>query len=195
MPGEVPPGPQVPAGEPTLRPLALKCEYAENPLGIETARPRLSWRVESPLRRQMQGAYQLLVASGPDKLAEGAADLWDSGRVASDRSVQIEYQGQGLKSFDRCYWKVRVWNQSGTASPYSEAATWEMGLLQPADWRAHWITADYLLKRSRLPREQPPSLVLPSVTARRCSERHFVCAARCCGRVRIAADWVTANCT
>ena len=141
--------------ESALRPLALKCEYAENPLGVDAARPRLSWRVESPRRAKMQTAYQLLVATSAAKLAEGTADLWDSGRVASDRSIQIEYQGRALRSFDRCYWKVRVWDQSGALSPYSQTATWEMGLLAPTDWKAKWITADYLLRAESTVAQRP----------------------------------------
>jgi alpha-L-rhamnosidase len=87
----------------------------------------------------MQKAYQILVASSEEKLKAGEGDLWDSGKVASDQSAQIPYQGQTLSSRQHCYWKVRVWDKNGEASGYSDPATWEMGLLSPSDWKATWI--------------------------------------------------------
>jgi len=117
----------------------LKCEYTENPLGIEAAHPRLSWALTSAERAQAQTAYQILVASSEEKLKAGGGDLWDSGKVASDQSIQVPYQGKALDSRQRCYWKVRVWDKQGDVSGYSEAAHWEMGLLSPDDWQARWI--------------------------------------------------------
>lgn len=67
---------------------------------------------------------------------------WDSGRVESDRSVNIEYAGEALKSAAVYQWKVRVWDQSGTATDWSQSSSWEMGLLDPADWKAKWITVN-----------------------------------------------------
>jgi alpha-L-rhamnosidase len=118
--------------------VGLQCEYLENPLGIDTARPRLSWRLESDERGQKQTAYQLLVAGNAAELAANHGDLWDSGKVASDESVQIEYAGKPLGSRQQCFWKVRVWDKEGNISQ-SETARWEMGLLQPHDWQAKWI--------------------------------------------------------
>jgi len=135
----------------TLLPVAPKCEYAGNPLGLDVASPRLSWRLEAPGRAHLQTAYQILVAGSTEKLAAGAGDLWDSGKVASGRSIHIAYQGRTLDSFERCYWKVRAWDQAGQVSPYSEGATWEMGPLHDADWQAQWISAGYLLDAAATP--------------------------------------------
>ena len=93
----------------------------------------------------MQSAYRILVASSPRSLSAGTGDLWDSGKIQSDRSTQIDYQGAPLKSFQRCYWKVRVWDHAGRASAWSEPAQWEMGILDDAGWQAQWITAQHLL--------------------------------------------------
>ncbi|HXG68532.1 MAG TPA: family 78 glycoside hydrolase catalytic domain, partial [Blastocatellia bacterium] len=117
----------------------LKCEYAVNPLGIDAPQPRLSWILQSNRRGAMQTAYQILVASRPELLKSDRGDLWDTGKVASDQSIHIAYAGQALKSGMRAYWKVRVWDEQGRPSPYSEPAWWEMGLLQPEDWKAQWI--------------------------------------------------------
>ena len=97
------------------------CEYATNPLGIDTAQPRLSWVLGSNRRGVMQKAYQVLVASSPERLAADAGDLWDSGRVQSDESVNVEYQGKKLSSRQTCFWKVRVWDDQGQAEPVEQA--------------------------------------------------------------------------
>ena len=117
----------------------LRCEYLVNPLGIDTLNPRLSWIIGSDKRGEKQTAYQVLVASSPEALAEDQGDLWDSGKVASDRSILVAYEGKVLTSRQQCWWKVRVWDGRGQASPWSEPASWSMGLLKPEDWHAQWI--------------------------------------------------------
>jgi alpha-L-rhamnosidase len=89
----------------------LRCEYRSNPLGIDVVRPRLSWIIESTDRGERQTAYRVLVASSPERLAQDEGDLWDSGKVASDRSTQIDYEGRPLTSHQWCLWKVRVWDR------------------------------------------------------------------------------------
>jgi alpha-L-rhamnosidase len=119
----------------------LRCEYQTCPLGMDELRPRLSWRLEageSDLGVR-QSAYQVLVASSKELLVGGRGDLWDSGEVASSQSTQVEYAGKKLASRRACWWKVRAWDELGAASPWSEPACWEMGLLARADWKAKWI--------------------------------------------------------
>ena len=128
----------------------LRCEYLNNPLGIDVAKPRLSWVLEERIqgtgdRGQRQAAYQVLVASTPGLLAKDQGDLWDSGKVASDQSILVEYAGKPLESGIQCYWKVRVWTLTSdvrlpTSSDWSKPALWTMGLLKPEDWQAKWIT-------------------------------------------------------
>ena len=120
----------------------LKCEYLSNPLGIDVAAPRLSWKMEAAsikVFNQKQVAYQLLVASSPDQLTEAKADLWNSGKIISDANTQIVYQGKPLTSQQKCYWKTRIWTSENTSAPWSEVAMWKMGLLHEADWKAKWI--------------------------------------------------------
>jgi len=127
-----------------LSPSQLTCEYLDNPLGIDNPQPRMSWRLESKQRAQKQTAYQILAATSEALLKADAGDLWDTGKVASDQSVQVAYAGKALSSGQRCCWKVRVWDQDGKISAYSPPASWEMGLLAPQDWQGQWIanTAD-----------------------------------------------------
>ena len=116
----------------------LRCEDLDDPLGIDAARPRLSWIVASDHRGQRQTAYQILVASTRDRLQANLADLWDSGKAASDATIQIAYGGSPLASRQACFWKVRVWDNDGRIAE-SKTARWEMGLVQPGDWQARWI--------------------------------------------------------
>ena len=124
-----------------LQPVALRTEYRENPSGIEAPRPRLSWEIQSrsPERGLRQAAYHLLVACDPARLAPGQADLWDSGEVASCQSVHVAYGGRALSARQICHWTVRLRDQAGRWSGWSEPARWTMGALGESFWSARWI--------------------------------------------------------
>jgi len=124
------------------RPLApdnLRCEYLTNPPGIDVPKPRLSWKVNDASRGAVQTAYQVLVARSRELLKANKGDMWDSGKVASDRSIQVVYGGGPLESGRPYYWKVRTWDAQDRPSPWSKAALWGMGLLDAKDWTAQWI--------------------------------------------------------
>jgi hypothetical protein len=138
----------------------LRCEQTVDPLGVDAPQPRLSWQLQSEQRIQMQTAYQVLAASGPERLARDEGELWDSGRVASDETLGVLYQGRPLQSSQRVFWKVRVWDKAGHASAWSAPATWTMGILSEtgrsspdgyalASWSARWITDPELLRWQR----------------------------------------------
>lgn len=117
-----------------------KCEYYENPLGVDVAQPRLFWKVASQERGTRQTAYRILAASTAKLLAKDRGDLWDSGRVVSDETLHIRYAGAALKSSQQIFWKVRSWDAHDRASAWSKPATWTMGVLKAADWAgAEWI--------------------------------------------------------
>jgi len=118
-----------------ITPFDLQCEYAVDPVGIDTRRPRFSWLLRADARGQRQSAYRILVASSEDKLLAGVGDKWDSGRVASSEMAHVEYDGAALVSNERCWWAVRVWDGEGAASRFGAAAVFSMGLLEAGDWR------------------------------------------------------------
>ena len=121
----------------------LTVEYLQNPIGIDKASPVLGWQLMSEENGKRQSAYQILVASDPGKLNQNEADLWNTGKVKSARSVNLRYGGKPLTSGDMCYWKVRAWDQEGNAGAWSGVASWMMGLLNNDAWNASWISHQY----------------------------------------------------
>ena len=129
-----------------VMPTGLRCEYRANPLGVDTPHPRLDWLLQSrhPAARGLrQTAYRVLAASSPALLGKDRGDLWDSGKVVSDKTSQIAYDGRPLPSGQPCWWKVRVMDQAGHPSAWSAPARWTMGILSEAAWHgARWIGAE-----------------------------------------------------
>ncbi|VAX28017.1 alpha-L-rhamnosidase, partial [hydrothermal vent metagenome] len=117
----------------------LRCEYLENPLGIDIVAPRLDWQLKTEKNNVTQKAYQILVSSDATKLENNIGDLWDTKKVISDQSIQIVYEGIKLKSRQKVFWKVRIWDEENEVSEWSKMASWEMALLSESDWKAKWI--------------------------------------------------------
>ena len=180
----------------------LRCEYLVNPLGIDVVKPRLSWVIEergqgagagsreTVDRGQKQIAYQILVASSQDLLKKEQGDLWDSGKVASDQSIHVEYAGKPLESRMICHWKVRVWLKNdkadngqpttdnspiGQPTAWSQPAFWSMGLLKPEDWQAKWIGAGASSGRDYFRKEFQVGMPVKRATASICGLGFFDC--------------------
>ncbi len=98
----------------------LTCEMTQNPLAVNTNNPRLSWQLVSKELNVTQSAYQILVASSEEKLKKDQGNVWDSGKVNSDKNLQINYGGTSLKNEAKYFWKVKVWNQNGKSSVWSK---------------------------------------------------------------------------
>ncbi len=116
----------------------LVSEYHVNPIGIDVQKPRLSWQLLSDGQNVMQTAYEIRVT---DQTPNGKL-IWTSGKVESDQSVNVEYGGPSLKSMQRVYWQVRVWDNNKKVSAWSQPAFWEMGILEPESWKALWVGTD-----------------------------------------------------
>lgn len=117
----------------------LLCENRTNPLGMDVTVPRFTWQISSDKRNEMQTAYRIEVSES--EAFHG--HVWDSGKITSDSSVFISYKGKPLLSGKKYYWRVRVWDDHGAASPWSQTAWWQMALLKVGDWQAKWITPGY----------------------------------------------------
>ena len=128
------------AGSLFAAPVHLRTNYRETPLGIGSEKPRFFWQNDSTERGWKQTAYRVMVASDAALLAKKRPDVWDSGRRASDESIDVAYGGKALLSGHRYYWAVEVWSKGKSEV---SAPTWfEMGLLQPTDWKGKWISGD-----------------------------------------------------
>lgn len=125
-----------------IRVVGLRADHVAEPLGLQNRHPRLSWRLESSEHNIRQAAYRVWVASSEALLVAGRGDLWDSGKVKARQSHGVRYAGKSLKSRQRCWWRVQVWDEQGRSSSRSMNSWWEMGLLEPQDWTAQWLAAE-----------------------------------------------------
>lgn len=132
----------------TIRPTDLRCDWREDPLGVQTLKPQLSWipaAVSPGLRGLHQTAYRILVSSSRAELDRDRGDVWDSGKVDAADLFRARYDGATLRSHTIYWWKVQVWDAQDKQSRWSEAASYATGMLHPQDWTAHWITASATL--------------------------------------------------
>jgi len=127
-----------PSPPPPLTPVGLRCAHQVNPLGVAPGRVRLSWRPDGAGRGRAQRGYQIVVAADQADLVRGYGTSWDSGRVASAESADVEYLGRPLAPGGRYGWRVRIWDERGAVSGWSEPAWFEVEL-DPGGWRASWI--------------------------------------------------------
>lgn len=123
----------------SMNPVNLTCDYLENPLGINSKQPGLSWELVSDERNQTQTAYQIIAASSEKLIASEKSDLWDSGKIISNKTLQVKYTGKAFNSGDRIWWRVRVWDKNDGQSAFSKPAFFEAAILNPEDWKASWI--------------------------------------------------------
>ena len=124
----------------------LRCEYQVNPLGILVPNPRLSWIPEGTGMNRKQRAYQVIVSSSEARLAKYEGDFWNSGKIDSDESVAVVYEGAEIACSQKAFWKVRLWDERDQVGPWSEVAYWSQGLTTE-DWQSEWIGYD---KRNEL---------------------------------------------
>jgi alpha-L-rhamnosidase len=135
-------------------PSDLRTEYLHNPLGMDVSHPRFSWVIESSERDWKQSAYQVEVSDNKQELINGTADMWNTQKVSSDTSINISYSGKVLKSNQSYYWKVRLWDENGKLTSWSEINFFHTGLFNQTDWGGEWIGAKDTTISSPLLREK-----------------------------------------
>jgi alpha-L-rhamnosidase len=115
----------------------LTCEHKRNPIGIDNSKPRFSWKAEATGRNILQSAYSLRI-SYDEKFTPGKM-IWQTGKIQSGESVLVDYSGPSLKSGQRYFWQVKIWDNKGRESKWSETAYFETGLLSVNEWKAKWV--------------------------------------------------------
>ncbi len=122
-----------------LTPVDLRCDFMVEPLGVDSQTPWLSWKLEGGGKGAKQSAYEIVASPYENGLTKNE-NAWDTGKVDSDETLQIPMTSP-LKSGDKIYWHVKVWDANGNVSKWSKTATWTMGMTRDFDWRSKWIGA------------------------------------------------------
>ena len=121
-------------GKPTVAVTATRVEGLDRAEGIDCPRPRFSWQIDAAVPNVKQTAYRIRVASSPQLLRKGKADIWDSGRQPSGRQLYIDYAGQPLASGTRYYYQIESETTAGSA--VSRVGNWLTGLMDRTEWRS-----------------------------------------------------------
>jgi alpha-L-rhamnosidase len=108
----------------------LRTEYKYNPLGIDTKQPRFSWKLSSTLTDVRQSSYEIRISNKGKSIS--------TGKLNSEQSHLVAYNGEELKPLTRYTWQVRVWDNKSNASPWSSPSYFETGLMG-TEWPASWI--------------------------------------------------------
>ncbi len=142
---------------------ALKTNRMTEPQGLVDAHPRFSWMLDSEKRNTTQTAYEVSVY-------EGNTRIWNTGKVLSDISIGIPYEGPNLKSGTKYTWQVRVWDNHGKSSRWSPRTTWLTGLFSLDEWKARWIEPQEQTQASPLLRKsfrlnKPIASAVATITA------------------------------
>jgi len=128
-------------------PFDLRCEYLINPIGIDRKNPRFSWILAHDERNQYQSAYRIIVCSNEESSINEDGDMWDSGRINSDKQTNVNYDGKSLES-DQCYfWRIKWWDKNDNESDFSKVQKFTTGLFEDSDWKAKWISRKEFVDR------------------------------------------------
>ena len=121
----------------------LQVEHRKNPIGLDVTQPKFSWKIKSEKRNTLQTAYEIRVGTNERDVQRGRNLVWSSGKISSDQSVYIDYQGKSLKPDTRYYWQVKVWDNNKKTSKWSEVAHWHTAFFNSNSWQAKWIGPGY----------------------------------------------------
>lgn len=120
----------------------LKCEYLENPVGIDNKNPRLTWQLLADEQGVSQKAFQVFVGIDSAEVENGKGNIWASGKVYSSK-IPVVYSGQKLQPFTRYFWSVKIQDDKGNWSGLSNVASFETGMMEQENWIGDWITDTY----------------------------------------------------
>jgi alpha-L-rhamnosidase len=133
--------------QPACTPIDLQCEYLPNPLGIDAAHPRLSWKLEDIRTGAYQNAYQLIVGTDSVEVSKGTGNCWQTGQINAGTQL-VSYQGKPLQPLTRYYYTVQIWDKDNKPSAFAATSHFETGMMNSAAWQGAWIsdTRDIALK-------------------------------------------------
>ena len=158
-------------GQSPISVTGLTCEKLVNPLAIDNTVPHFSWMIHSDRTGASSAAYQVVVATSPEKLDEKNADLWNSGKVPGSESLSVRYEGKPLASKAFAYWKVRVWDNEGNVSQWSAPASFGIGFLDDKDWASN---AAFIGVPGNRGKSEVAPLLRKTFTAKEDAERYLL---------------------
>lgn len=121
------------------KPVGLRTEYLQNPIGLDNAHPRLSWMMADLKQGARQTAYQLFVGTDSLAVLQGKADCWATPKTPSP-AVLVTYNGKPLKAYTKYFWRVDVWDMNGIKAAPSDVNSFEMGVMKMTNWKGTWIS-------------------------------------------------------
>jgi alpha-L-rhamnosidase len=131
------------------RPVALKCEYLVNPIGIDAAHPRFTWRLEDKRTGAKETGIRIIVGTDSVHVSKGTGNCW---QVSKDGNTQLEmYAGTPLQPFTRYYWTVQVVDKDGQPSAFAQVNHFETGMMHMANWKGAWISDSRDIKQKQAP--------------------------------------------
>ena len=130
---------------------AIFCENKSEAIGINTENIRFSWNLVSLERNVNQSAYRIMLVDDFQNFKNEKSAIWNSGKVMSSKSIWVDYSGSKLLPGKTYFWKVKVWDNKGNESEWSEPAKIITGLFSSEDWAgAKWIALDELDSTKRI---------------------------------------------
>ena len=130
-----------------LLPSNLRLNYSNTPLGVDDKSPRFSWELNSDIPNQKQSAYEIIVALSKQNIDANIGEVWTSGKISNNQQNGIVYKGVPLIGQTQYWWKVRTYDKDDVKGKWSDAATFETGILNTSDWKASYLTGSYNLMR------------------------------------------------
>ncbi|MBD1391501.1 alpha-L-rhamnosidase [Mucilaginibacter glaciei] len=123
----------------TARPVGLRTEYLENPIGLDNENPRLTWMLADNRQGAKQTAYQVFVGTDSVAVSRGTGNSWATPKLASS-NILATYNGKPLQAYTKYFWRVDVWDMNGVKAASSGVSSFEMGVMKITNWKGTWIS-------------------------------------------------------
>lgn len=127
----------------------LQTEHLVNPIGLDNPHPRLTWQMQDAAEGAKQTAYQITVGTDSLQVLKGIGADWQSHKVNSSANL-FAYYGRALRPFTKYYWSVMLWGKDGKPGR-AEAGSFEMGMMQNANWQSFWISDEESIQAKAAP--------------------------------------------
>jgi len=94
----------------------------EQQVRIANKKPVLGWELLGAGQGTKQSAYRIILSNSLDSIAKGVGDVWNSGKVTSNESTNVQYDGPPLAPNTGYVWAVMVWDGDGSPSSWSSVS-------------------------------------------------------------------------